>query len=111
VIHAVGPVWGDAPSTDAGGDEDDKLAAAVSGSLRVAQELGLESLALPAISTGIFGFPRERAAGVILDSIREYFTKNTGAGIKLVRLVLYDQTTLAAFTQKWNDHFGAKPQT
>src|SRR5688500_7667264 len=55
VIHAVGPVWGD-------GDEDNKLADAVTGSPRVADELKLTSLAMPAISTGIFGFPKERAA-------------------------------------------------
>jgi O-acetyl-ADP-ribose deacetylase (regulator of RNase III) len=69
VIHAVGPVWGE-------GDEDHKLAQAVGGSLRVADRLGLDSIAFPAISTGIFGFPTQRAAGVILSVIREYFTQN-----------------------------------
>src|SRR5574340_23751 len=51
ILHAVGPVWGE-------GDEDSKLSAAVQGSLSLADELGLVSLALPAISTGIFGFPK-----------------------------------------------------
>ena len=49
---------------------------AVSGSLRVADELGLKSIAFPAISTGIFGFPKERAAKIILKSIAEYLSKN-----------------------------------
>jgi len=57
VIHAVGPVWGDAQKPGAGGDEDAKLAAAVTGSLSVAESLGLKSISLPAISTGVFGFP------------------------------------------------------
>jgi O-acetyl-ADP-ribose deacetylase (regulator of RNase III) len=92
VIHAVGPVWGD-------GDEDAKLSAAVSGSLRVADELGLESIALPAISTGIFGFPKERAAKVILESIKLYFKENTSSGVKVIRLVLFDQSTVNAFLQ------------
>jgi len=89
VIHAVGPVWGD-------GDEDAKLAAAVSGSLRVADELGLESIAFPAISTGIFGFPKERAAKIMLDSIREYFSKGLST-LKTVRLVMFDNETTEIF--------------
>ena len=99
VIHAVGPVWGD-------GNEDAKLASAISGSLRLADELGLASIAFPAISTGIFGFPKERAAGVMLASIREYLEKPSG--IKLVRLVLYDPATITAFEKIWHDHFEPK---
>jgi O-acetyl-ADP-ribose deacetylase (regulator of RNase III) len=95
VIHAVGPVWGD-------GDEDAKLGAAVSGSLRVADELKLESISVPAISTGIFGFPKENAARVILTAIREYFTHNSASKISLVRLVFYDADTLAAFQKAWS---------
>lgn len=89
VIHAVGPVWGV-------GDEDAKLAAAVQGSLAVADELGCTSISLPALSTGIFGFPKERAAGVILSAIEQYFSEHT-SGIRAVRLVLFDESTLEAF--------------
>src|SRR5919108_4777369 len=64
VIHAVGPVWGD-------GDEDNKLEAAVTGSLRVADELNCSTLALPAISTGIYGFPKDRAAKIIFSTIED----------------------------------------
>lgn len=92
VIHAVGPVWG-------AGDEEAKLAAAVSGSLRVADELGLKSIALPAISTGIFGFPKERAARVMLKSIEAYFKENPSSGINVAKLVLFDQLTVDAFLQ------------
>ena len=92
VIHAVGPVWGVE-------EEDIKLAEAVSGSLHVADELGLESIAFPAISTGIFGFPKERAAKVIFEAIEAYFSKTTSSGIKIVKLVLFDQSTIDAFLQ------------
>ncbi len=92
VIHAVGPVWGE-------GNEDAKLSAAVSGSLRVADELELHSIAFPAISTGIFGFPKERAAKIILGAIETYFEENASSGIKVVRLVLFDQSTADAFLQ------------
>jgi O-acetyl-ADP-ribose deacetylase (regulator of RNase III) len=109
VIHAVGPVWGDNQSEDAGWNEDAKLAAAVTGCLRVAEELHLTSIALPAISTGIFGFPKDRAAGIILQSIEKYFLETPGSSIRLVRLVLYDQTTMTSFIKVWDDHFGTKP--
>ena len=89
VIHAVGPVWG-------AGDEDTKLVAAVSGSLSLGDELGLVSIAFPAISTGIFGFPKERAAKIILDSISEYFSKGPST-LKTVRLVLLDNETTETF--------------
>lgn len=92
VIHAVGPVWGV-------GEEDAKLSEAVTGSLRVAEELGLESIAFPAISTGIFGFPKERAAKVILRAIEDYFRENTSSKIKLIKLVLFDRRTAEAFLQ------------
>ena len=93
IIHAVGPVWGD-------GDEDKKLADAITGSLRVADELKLLSIAMPAISTGIFGFPKERAAGIIFNTIEEYFNKNK-SGLKVVRITLFDQATIDIFTEIW----------
>lgn len=101
IIHAVGPVWGKAEaSTDTRRAEDEQLAAAVQGSLRVADELGLQSLALPAISTGIFGFPVKRAAQIMLHSIRDYFTQNA-SGLRLVRLVLFDDATVKVFMAAW----------
>ena len=100
VIHAVGPVWGS-------GDEDAKLDAAVTGSLRVADDLGLVSISLPAISTGVFGFPKERAAGIIVKTVKKYFETEPNSGIKIIRLVVYDASTLAAFRKAWHDHFDA----
>ena len=93
VIHAVGPVWGS-------GDEDAKLAAAVRGSLRVADELGLASISFPAISTGVFGFPKERAGMVMLGAIRDYFASSVSI-LRVVRVVLFDEATIEAFTVAW----------
>jgi O-acetyl-ADP-ribose deacetylase len=98
VIHAVGPVWGD-------GDEDNKLESAVTGSLRVAEELKCSSIAMPAISTGIFGFPKERAAEIIFSAIEKYFVDNPSSGLRQVRLVLFDQPMIDVFLNRWNmDH-------
>jgi O-acetyl-ADP-ribose deacetylase (regulator of RNase III) len=99
VIHAVGPVWGD-------GDEDNKLEASVMGSLRVADELNCSSIAMPAISTGIYGFPKDRAAGIIFSAIETYMAENTSSGLKIVRLVLFDQPTVDVFVKSWNDKWG-----
>jgi len=96
VIHAVGPVWGD-------GDEDAKLADAVTGSLRAADELGLSSIAFPAISTGIFGFPKERAAKIIFKSINTYFGAKSDSSVKLVRIVLFDDATVGVFLNVWEE--------
>lgn len=94
VIHAVGPVWGE-------GDEDAKLRRAVQGSLKRAEELEVASIAFPAVSTGIFGFPKERAAGVIYKAIRDYLTETPGSRLAQIRLTLYDQPTLDAFLRQW----------
>ena len=98
VIHAVGPIWG-------AGDEDAKLAAAVRGSLQLAEELKLQSLALPPISTGIFGFPKERAAAVILEALQEYFAGLQQSSLETVRLTVIDQPTLAACRSAWERTF------
>jgi O-acetyl-ADP-ribose deacetylase (regulator of RNase III) len=95
VIHAVGPVWGES-------DEDAKLHSAVTGALSLADEKGLTSLALPAISTGIFGFPKDRGARVILDAIVDYFTDNTEASISEVHITLIDEPSVAIFTDEFN---------
>ncbi len=98
VIHAVGPVWGE-------GDEDAKLATAVTASLAVALEEKCSSLALPAISTGIFGFPKDRGAQVILDAIVTYFSAHPSTSLKEIRVTLIDTPSVlvfqAEFRRRW----------
>src|SRR5512138_1310844 len=99
VIHAVGPVWGD-------GNEDNKLASAVTGALQVADELKCSSIALPAISTGIYGFPKDRAAHVIFSALEKYFAENSASGVKTVKLVLFDEQTVNVFVKSSQDKWG-----
>ena len=96
VIHAVGPVWGD-------GQEDSKLQDAVTGSLQMADELKCTSISMPAISTGIFGFPKDRAAGIIFKAVASYFEKNVNSSLKQVRIVLFDQSTIDVFMKQWTE--------
>ncbi|MHA1651685.1 MAG: macro domain-containing protein [Candidatus Helarchaeota archaeon] len=71
VIHAVGPRMGE-------GNEDEKLKNATLNSLKVADENKLKSIAFPAISTGIFGFPIDRCAKIMLSTTIDYLSKDTG---------------------------------
>lgn len=98
VIHAVGPVWGS-------GDENRKLADAIRGSLHLAEELEMTSIAFPAVSTGIFGFPKMRAARVIYKAMNHYFGNHLQSKVRDVRMVLYDRLTLQTFQRSWNAYF------
>ena len=99
VIHAVGPVWGETA------DDDKNLADAVKGSLQAAGELKCETVSMPAISTGIFGFPKDRAAGIIFKTIRTYFEQNQKSHLRQVRIVLFDQPTIDVFQSVWKTYF------
>jgi O-acetyl-ADP-ribose deacetylase (regulator of RNase III) len=101
VIHAVGPVWGE-------GDEDTKLALAIRGSLEVADQLGIKSIAFPAISTGIFGFPKDQAARVMFSTLSAYFGERA-SGLRLVRVVLFDEPSIRAFKSAWEEVLGGPP--
>jgi O-acetyl-ADP-ribose deacetylase (regulator of RNase III) len=65
VLHAVGPVW-----RGGGAGEDEALARCYRGALRIAAEAGLRSVAFPAISTGAYGFPLERATRIAVEEVR-----------------------------------------
>ena len=90
VIHAVGPVWN-------GGDqgEDDLLASCHRRAIEIAAELGCRSIAFPAISTGAYRFPVERAAQVALEATREALERHPE--VETVRFVLFSDDHLRAF--------------
>ena len=101
IIHAVGPVWGS-------GEDDKKLSDAVTGSLQVAGKLECASIAMPAISTGIFGFPKDRAAGIIFSAIEKYFADNSAPTVKTVKIVLFDQPSVDVFINIWDSKWADK---
>jgi O-acetyl-ADP-ribose deacetylase len=88
IIHAVGPVW---HGGDAG--EPDHLASAYRRSLAVADELGARSVAFPAISTGIYGWPMDDGARIAIRTVREA----AAAPVTEVRFVLFDDQAYKAF--------------
>ncbi|HXG35644.1 MAG TPA: macro domain-containing protein [Dehalococcoidia bacterium] len=86
VIHAVGPVWGS-------GNEEALLASAVASALARAEELELSSVSLPAISTGIFGFPKELGVQVIVRAVQEYLDAHPQSSLQEVRFCNIDRAT------------------
>ncbi len=83
IIHAVGPRWG-----GGGKGEAELLASCYRRSLEVADELGAKSVAFPAISTGIYGYPPDEAARIAVETVR-----STPTEVELVRLVAFDEAT------------------
>ena len=90
VIHTVGPVW-----RRGGAGEAELLASCYRRSLAVAAELGARSVAFPAISTGVYGYPAEEAATIAVDTIR-----STHTSVGLVRLVAFDDRTLRLYEDR-----------
>lgn len=88
VIHAVGPMMGE-------GDEDDKLRSATLNSLKIADENKIRSIAFPAISTGIFGYPIDKCSRIMINTAREYLLQNTG--VEEVIFCLYDSSAYEHF--------------
>jgi O-acetyl-ADP-ribose deacetylase (regulator of RNase III) len=91
VIHAVGPRMGE-------GDEARKLEEATRNSLALACEKGLQSMAFPAISTGIFGFPKERCARIMVRTVAEALSAGE-TSLKQVIFCLWDKETLRIFEE------------
>ena len=91
VVHAVGPRYGE-------GDEDNKLKNATLNSLKIADQYKVKTIAFPAISTGIFGFPKNRCAEIMLSTAVEYLKGQTG--IEKVVFCLYDDETFRVFQEK-----------
>ena len=93
VVHAVGPVW-----RGGGAGEERALASAVLAALARAEEIGARSVAVPAISTGVFGFPLERAAEISVASARS-FARNAKV-VERILFCLFDERAADAFRKE-----------
>ncbi len=93
VIHAVGPVW-------KGGNhgEEDHLANAYKNALRIADNMKLDSIAFPNISTGIYGFPKKKAAKIAISAVREHLESDTS--LKRVIFCIFDDENMKIYREK-----------
>jgi O-acetyl-ADP-ribose deacetylase len=94
VIHTVGPRMGE-------GDEDNKLLRAVQSTLALAAEKGFKSISMPAISSGIFGFPKDKCAKILVEEserfLEQYNNNNKTCSIDIIEFCIFDNETLDCF--------------
>ena len=96
VIHTVGPVWRDGHR-----GEDELLASCYRSCLALVREHGIRTVAFPSISTGAYGFPMERAAGIAVSEIRRFL--ETDPQVAEVRLVCFGKSALEIHEQAIRD--------
>ncbi len=94
VIHAVGPRMGE-------GDEDEKLKRAVRSVLRLADDKGIKSVSMPAISSGIFGFPKLRCAEILVGESRHYLENNPDTPVEIIEFCVFDDSTAEYFAREF----------
>ena len=96
IIHTVGPKMGE-------GNEDFKLSKSIHSSLSLASQKGYASISIPAISSGIFGFPKDRCADILLDESIKFLTNtnNNNTTLQRVEFCIIDDETLFHFKIKF----------
>lgn len=90
VIHTVGPIWNGGAS-----GEDRLLRNCYKNSLKIAEELGVKSVAFPNISTGVYHFPKQRAAEIAVSAVKEYSSSQTG--IERIIFVCFDEENFGIY--------------
>jgi O-acetyl-ADP-ribose deacetylase (regulator of RNase III) len=95
VIHAVGPRMGE-------GDEDNKLKSAIVSSLKIASEKKLLTISFPAISSGIFGFPKGRCAKLLVGQAVTFLKKHKESSLVVVEFCIYDDEMLGHFKKEFD---------
>lgn len=95
VIHAVGPMMGE-------GDEDRKLRQAIQSALNLAEKNSFKSISVPAISSGIFGFPKDMCASILVEEAVQFLTSRFDTtAVELIEFCIIDGETLAYFKKEF----------
>jgi O-acetyl-ADP-ribose deacetylase len=95
VIHTVGPQMGE-------GNEDEKLSNAINSCLALATQKAFKSISIPAISSGIFGYPKDRCARILINETINYFTQMENSNINIVEFCLLDNDTIHEFQKEFD---------
>ena len=95
VIHTVGPRMGE-------GDEDNKLKRAITSVLALATEKRLKSISVPAISAGIFGFPRDRCAKILVAETAAFLKRVPATSLELVEFCIFDREAFDFFKREFD---------
>lgn len=95
VIHTVGPQNGE-------GNEDEKLSNAINSCLELASQQEFKSISIPAISSGIFGFPKDRCAKILVKETIKYLFQRENSIITIVEFRLLDKDTIYEFQKEFD---------
>jgi len=98
VIHTVGPRMGE-------GNEDTKLRKAVQSSLKLAADNGFKSISMPAISSGIFGFPKDRCAKILIGESKKFLGHGMNKSIQTIEFCIFDDETLGYFISEFHSEY------
>lgn len=93
IIHTVGPQMGE-------GNEDEKLTDAINSCLELASQKAFQSISIPAISSGIFGFPKDRCAKILVNETIKYLSQIKNSNINIVEFCLLDKDTINEFQKE-----------
>ncbi|MCA8913263.1 MAG: macro domain-containing protein [Planctomycetes bacterium] len=99
VIHAVGPVWGT-------GNEVEKLSSAIRSALDLAEQHKLAGISFPAVSSGIFGFPKELCAQTFFDTVENWLDEHPERSLREIRFCNFDNPTANVFEREARRRFG-----
>jgi O-acetyl-ADP-ribose deacetylase len=94
VIHTIGPRMGE-------GNEDTKLRAAIRNSLELASDRKFKSISMPAISSGIFGFPKEKCAEILVEEAKNFLVNNNITSLEIVEFCAIDDETVDYFKREF----------
>ncbi len=93
VIHTVGPVWGE-------GNEKEKLKSAIRSVMELADHLKVNSISIPAVSTGIFGYPKKEGIDVIVGEVTKFLEEHPSTSITEVHFIDMDEKSAELFAEK-----------
>ena len=96
VIHAVGPRMGE-------GNEEYKLTKAIGNSLLLASQHKYRSISIPAISSGIFGFPKDKCAKILVGETKGFLERNKTSSIEIIEFCLIDDETINYFKGEFSE--------
>lgn len=103
VIHTVGPVWSGGKNGEPG-----LLRSCYISALSLAEEYGIKSIAFPAISTGVYGYPKRAAAEIAVDAVQEFVGQHPGV-LERVIFALFDEESLHIYTELLDPARNIKP--
>lgn len=98
VIHAVGPRWGE-------GGEEEKLRSAIKSSLLLAHNAGFKSISIPAVSSGIFGFPKDKCARILFSAALDFYDRHPDSSLRAIRFCNIDDETCGYFAAEFDRRF------